>query len=215
MYLLKLLSYVGHCILLINTILYSIGFSQKGKAYKSFVVYLFCLFVMQTATEVYAMQNMNNHFIATYYLFIPLILLSLFFYRLFVDIDSWKKYLVMYATPLAIIGFIVQYCFFPDLYFEFNSIGLLVATCLLIIYAVMYIFELISKRLEFQYVIIGIFIYYISSLLIFVSATSIVSFNQEMSNFIWNINAFLFIVYQLLILWEWKQSYYLRPTRRD
>ncbi|PZR20371.1 MAG: hypothetical protein DI539_11085 [Flavobacterium psychrophilum] len=170
---------------------------------------------MQTATEVYAMQNMNNHFIATYYLFIPLILLSLFFYRLFVDIDSWKKYLVMYATPLAIIGFIVQYCFFPDLYFEFNSIGLLVATCLLIIYAVMYIFELISKRLEFQYVIIGIFIYYISSLLIFVSATSIVSFNQEMSNFIWNINAFLFIVYQLLILWEWKQSYYLRPTRRD
>ncbi|RDI14618.1 hypothetical protein DEU42_102315 [Flavobacterium sp. AG291] len=215
MYLLKLLSYVGHCILLINTIVYSIGFSQKGKAYKAFVVYLFCLFVMQTVTEVYATQNLNNHFIATYYLFLPLILLSLFFFRLFAAINSWKRHVVLYASPIATIGFIIQYCFLPNLYYEFNSIGLLVATCLLIVYAVMYLFELISKQLEFHYVVIGIFIYSISSLLIFVSAASVVSFNQEMSNFIWNINALLFIVYQLLILWEWKQTYYLRPTRRD
>lgn len=215
MYLLKILSYIGLCVLLINTIIYSIGFSQKGKAYRSFVLYLFSLFIIQTLTEVCATNNINNHFIATYYLFIPFIVLSLFFYYLFSDIDSWKKNSVLYATPLIAVCLIVQYCMHPNLYYEFNSPGLLITTCALIVYAVMYLFELLSKQLAFHYVTIGIFIYFISSLLIFVSATSIVSFNQEISNFIWNINALLFIVYQLLILWEWKQTFYLKATRRD
>lgn len=215
MYLLKILSYIGLCVLLINTIIYSIGFSQKGKAYRSFVVYLFSLFVIQTLTEICATKNINNHFIATYYLFIPFIVLSLFFHYLFSGIDSWKKYVVLFATPLIAIGLIVQYCMYPTLYYDFNPLGLLVTTCALIVYAVMYLFELISKQMPFHYVTIGIFIYFISSLLIFVSATSIVSFNQEISNFIWNINALLFIVYQLLILWEWKQTFYLKTTKPD
>lgn len=215
MYLLKILSYVGLCILLINTIIYSIGFTRRSKAYRFFVLYLFTLFILQSTTEVYASNNLNNHFIATYYLFLPFILLSVFFYYGFSKINSWKRQIVKFTTPIVIAGLIFQYCIYPHLYFEFNPVGLLVTTCILIIYAVMYLFELISKQLEFHYVTVGIFIYFISSLLIFVSATSIVSFNQEISMFIWNINALLFIVYQLLILWEWKQSFYLKATRQE
>jgi hypothetical protein len=212
---LKILSYVGLCVLLINTIIYSIGFSQKGKAYRSFVLYLLSLFIIQTGTEICASQNVNNHFIATYYLFVPFILLSLFFYYLFAAINSWKKYVVKFGTPIITIGLIAQYCIYPNLYYEFNSVGLLIATCLLIVYAVMYLIELLSKQLAFHYITIGIFIYFISSLFIFVSVTSIVSFNREISNFIWNINALLFVVYQLLILWEWKQTFYLKATKQD
>lgn len=215
MYLLKILSYIGLILLLINTIIYSIGFSQKGKAYKSFVLYLLSLFLIQTATEIYASKNINNHFIASYYLFLPFIFLSFFFYYLLSDINAKKKYVIQYCTPIIIGGLIIQYCMYPALYYEFNSLGLLITTCVLIIYAVLYLFELISKQMPFHYVTIGIFIYFISSSLIFASATSIVSFDVEISMFIWKINALLFIVYQLLILWEWKQTFYLKPTKQD
>lgn len=214
MYLLKILSFAGLCILLINNIIYSIGFSQRDKAYRFFVVYLFSLFMIQMTTEIFAIRNINNHFIATYYLFIPFVLLSLFFFRLFKELGSWKKYMVMFSSPLLVAGLAAQYLIKPNLYYEFNSVGLLVSTCVLVVYAVMYLFELISRQMAFHYVIIGIFIYYISSLLIFASATTIMSFTVEMGTFIWNINAFLFIVYQLLILWEWKQNFYLKPIKR-
>jgi hypothetical protein len=213
---LKILSFAGLCILLINTIIYSIGFTQKGKAYRFFVLYLFTLFVIQAVAEVCATNNVNNHFIGTYYVFLPFLLLSFFFYNLFSDIQVKKKYFVKYFTLIITIGLLVQYFVYPDLYYEFNPLGLLVTTCTIIIYAVMYLFELISKQSPFHYVTIGIFIYFISSSLIFASLTSItVSFSQEISNFIWNINALLFIVYQLLILWEWKQTFYLKATKQD
>ena len=215
MHSLKILSYIGLCVLLINTIIYSIGFSRKGKAYKSFVIYLISLFVIQAVTEICASKNINNHFIATYYLFLPFTLLSVFFYYLFSDINSKKKFVVQYCTVLIASGLITQYCMYPALYYEFNSIGLLVTTCIVIVYAVLYLFDLISKQLSFHYVTIGIFVYFISSSLIFASATSILSFNVEIGMFIWKINALLFIVYQLLILWEWKQTFYLKPTKLD
>jgi hypothetical protein len=211
---LLLLSYIGDCLLLINTIIYFIGFSQKGKAYKAFVFYLLFLFIIQSLTEICASNNINNHFIATYYLFLPFILLSIFFYYLFSDLKTKKSLIVKYFSTAITIGLIVQYCMFPHMYFDFNSLGLLVTTCAIIIYAVFYLFELVTKKLPFHYVTMGIFIYFISSSLIFASATTIVSFNVEIGSFIWKINALLFIVYQLLILWEWKQTFYLKATRQ-
>jgi hypothetical protein len=213
--LLILFSYIGLCVLLINVIIYSIGFVQRGKAYRIFVFYLFLLFIIQTLTEIFASNNINNHFLATYYLFLPFILLSIFFYYLFSDIKAKKSVLVKYLSFGVTIGLIVQYVMFPNMYFDFNSLGLLVTTCVIIVYAVLYLFELLSKKLPFPYVTIGIFIYFLSSSLIFASATTIVSFNVEIGSFIWKINALLFIVYQLLILWEWKQSFYLKATKQE
>lgn len=215
MYFLNILSYVGLCVLLINSIIYSIGFSQNGKAYRTFVLYLFALLAIQAIGNFHASKGLNNHFLSTYMVSILFVLLSIFFYYLFSDINSKKRHFVKYLTACVVGGLVVQYCIDPNLYYEFNSIGLLITTCILIVYAVLYLFELLSKKLPFHYVTIGIFIYFISSCLIFAAATSIVSFNVEISTFIWKINAILFIVYQLLILWEWRQTFYLKPTRQD
>lgn len=212
---LKLFSYIGLWVLLINIIIYSIGFVQRGKAYRIFVFYLLSLFGIQALTEVLASNDINNHFLATYYLFLSFILLSAFFYYLFSDIKAKKSVVVKYLSFGVSVGLIVQYALFPNMYFEFNSLGLLVTTCVIIVYAVLYLFELLSKKLPFPYVTIGIFIYFLSSSLIFASATTIVSFNVEIGSFIWKINALLFIVYQLLILWEWKKSFYLKATKQE
>lgn len=213
--LLNVFSFTGLSILFINFILYVIGFAKNSRAYKFFVIYLGILFIIQVLTEIFAMKNMNNHFLATYYLFFPFALLSSFFFFLFKNVSAKKQKSVAYISTITLIGLIIQFVMQPELYFEFNSVGLLTVSCIITLYSVLYLFELISNKLPFHYVTMGIFIYFISSSLIFASATSIVSFNREISLFIWKINAGLFIIYQLLILWEWKQTFYQKQTKLD
>ncbi|ALM47499.1 hypothetical protein AMR72_00475 [Flavobacterium psychrophilum] len=214
MYLLKILTNLGLFILFINLVLYSIGFAKNGKAYKFFVVYIISLFLINVITEIYAILNINNHFLATYYLFCPFLLLSFFYYYLFARVNKKKQLFIKFSAGIFAALLAMQYMVDPGQYFKFNSIGLLVTNCLVSVYAVLYLFELLSGKLPFQYATIGICIYFISSALIFASATSIVSFNVEISMFIWKINASLFIVYQLLILWEWKQTFYLTQKKQ-
>lgn len=210
MYILRIISYIGLVLVFINTIIYFIGFAPKGKAYKFFVIYLFALSVIQTAAEIYASKGLNNHFLSTYYLFLQFILLSCFFYHLFKDIKNKKSSIIKYTSLSILIGLTVQYSIYPETYYVFNSIGFLLTTSAIILYSVFYLFEQMSKKLPFYYTNIGIFIYFISSSLIFASAIAIVSFNDKTNMLIWKINALLFIIYQLLILWEWMQNFYLK-----
>lgn len=214
MYILKIISYIGLLLVIINTITYFIGFARKGKAYKFFVIYLFALSVIQTTAEIYADKGLNNHFLSTYYLFLQFILLSCFFYHLFTDIKNKKSVVIKYLSVIILFGLIVQYGLFPELYYVFNSLGFLVTTSAIIMYSVFYLFEQMSKKLPFYYTNIGIFIYFISSSIIFASAVAIVSFNDKTNMLIWKINAVLFIIYQLLILWEWTQNFYLKRIKR-
>lgn len=214
MYILKILSYIGLLLVYINTIIYFIGFARKGKAYIFFVIYLFALTIIQTAAEIYADRGVNNHFLSTYYLFFQFILLSSYFYYLFIDIKNKKSSVIKYLSISILLGLIVQYSIFPELYYVFNSLGFLLTTSAIILYSVFYLFEQMSKKLPFYYTNIGIFIYFISSSLIFASAIAIVSFNDKTNMLIWKINALLFIIYQLLILWEWMQNFYLKLMKR-
>lgn len=214
MYILKIFSYIGLLLVYINTIIYFIGFARKGKAYIFFVIYLFALTIIQTAAEIYADRGVNNHFLSTYYLFFQFILLSSYYYYLFIDIKNKKSSVIKYLSISIFIGLIVQYSIFPELYYVFNSLGFLLTTSAIILYSVFYLFEQMSKKLPFYYTNIGIFIYFISSSLIFASAIAIVSFNDKTNMLIWKINALLFIIYQLLILWEWMQNFYLKLMKR-
>lgn len=214
MYILKIFSYIGLLLVYINTIIYFIGFARKGKAYIFFVIYLFALTIIQTAAEIYADRGVNNHFLSTYYLFFQFILLSSYYYYLFIDIKNKKSSIIKYLSISIFIGLIVQYSIFPELYYVFNSLGFLLTTSAIILYSVFYLFEQMSKKLPFYYTNIGIFIYFISSSLIFASAIAIVSFNDKTNMLIWKINALLFIIYQLLILWEWMQNFYLKLMKR-
>lgn len=215
MYILKIFSYIGLLLVYINTIIYFIGFARKGKAYIFFVIYLFALSIIQSVAEIYADKGLNNHFLSTYYLFFQFILLSYFFYHLFIDIKNKKSFIIKYTSISIFIGLIIQYCIYPEFYYIFNSLGFLVTTSTIILYSVFYLFEQMSKRLPFYYTNIGILIYFISSSLIFASAVAIMSFNDKTNMLIWKINAILFIMYQLLILWEWMQNFYLKRIKRD
>lgn len=206
------LFFVGQAFLLSNIILYIIYYSSKGKAYRFFVGYLLVIFSIQLVMYAYSSNDLNNHFLSTYYLFFQFVLLSGFFYWLFKPVQKKISSVVKYVSILVFAGLVAQYIFDPGLYYVFNTLGFLASSAVLIIYTVFYLYEMLSKKLPFYYVCVGLFIYLMSSSLIFVMATSLISFGDKISVLIWNINAFLFIVYQLLILWEWKQSFFRKKT---
>lgn len=211
---LDILAYAGLVLLLINTILFLIGFTGNGKAYRFFACYLICIFFIQGANILYSVFNLNNHFLSAYYIFSQFIFLSLFFYQLFDTVNRKSQMIVKYSSMLFVTAIIFQYIRDPQLYYTFNSLGMLITNCVIVVYSAMYLLELLSQKLQFHYVTIGILVYQMSSVLIFASFASIVSFNVEISTFIWKINALLFIVYQLLILWEWKQTFYQKAMKQ-
>jgi hypothetical protein len=211
---LKVMSKIGLGLLCINVLLYFIGFFRNEKAYKSFTLYLLSICLIQFAMESFASQHYNNHFLSTYYLFFQFGILSIFFVLLFKKVNPIKSNIIKYSSIAICIGLLVQYGIYPELYYSFNSVGFFITSVLLIIYSVLYLYELLSQKLPFYYVTIGIFIYLISSALIFASAASFVTFNDAVAFFIWQVNAGLFILYQLLILWEWKQQFLPQITRQ-
>jgi len=199
---------MGVVFLSINTILYFTGFARHGKACKTFFFYLLGVLIIQLAMEVYAIYNINNHFLSTYYLFLNFTLLSVFFHHLFGSIGHKAVKFIKYITPLVLLGMGVQYIINPSLYFQFNSTGFLVTTVIVIVYSALYLYELLSKKIAFTNIISGMLIYYISSSLIFATATALISFDEGTSLLIWKVNAVLFIIYQILILREWIQTFY-------
>ena len=212
---LEILSYTGIVLLLINIIVYTARINRSCNAYKCFTIYLISIFIIQTSTVVFALKGLNNHFISGYYLFFQFILLSFFFYLLLLPLDKKKAAIVKYTSVATLTGLVLQYVLIPELYYIVNTSGLLVTSVLLIGYSLFYLFELLSKKSIFNYITIGIFIYLISSTLIFFSTVSIImeQLTDKMFNLLWIINIALFNTYQLLILWEWKQHFFYRTMK--
>ncbi len=208
MYILKVLSAIGVVFLSINTILYFTGFTRHGKTCKTFFFYLLGILIIQLAMEIYAIYKINNHFLSTYYLFLNFTLLSVFFHQLFGSICHKAVRFIKYITLVVLLGMVVQYIIDPNLYFQFNSTGFLVTTVILIVYSALYLYELLSKKIAYANIISGMLIYYISSSLIFATATALINFDEGTSILIWKVNAVLFIIYQILILREWIQTFY-------
>ncbi|WP_116787538.1 hypothetical protein [Flavobacterium psychrotrophum] len=212
---LAILSYIGIILLLINSVAYFLRFKNNNSAYKCFTVYLVGIFIIQTATVGMALNGLNNLFLSGYYLFYQFILLSLFFYRLLLPSDRKKADMVKYASGITLAGLILHYVLDPAVYYTVNTTGFLITSILLIGYCLLYLFELLSKKSVFNYITIGIFIYLISSTLVFFSTASALTatLSDDMFYVLWIINIILFNIYQLLILWEWKQHFFYKTIK--
>lgn len=208
-----ILGAIGLAILTVNLILYFFKFRGNTNTYKIFVVYLLTIGIIDLWTYIYALYGLNNHFLSSLYLFFKFLLLSCFFYALFQRVNEQRRKMVKYITLIILVGLAVQYGFDPTLFYTFNPIGFVVTGAALIIFSIFYLYELLSKKLPFQFVVVGLFLYLTSSTLIFASGVFIMTFG-EINLLVWKMNAVLFILYQLLILWEWKQSFFQKSVNQ-
>jgi uncharacterized membrane protein len=103
-----------------------------------------------------------------------------------------------------------QFVIDPELFFRYNSIGASVMQSIIIIYSLIFFYRSISGTSEFLIVNIGIFLYLLSSALIFVSGNVVLDLDiSEDTRFLLiNVNRVLILVFQILIFVEWRKNYF-------
>lgn len=202
----QIVAYIGYFFLLLNLILFFIRFSNQGKAYKIFTVYLGLVFVVQILAEILIQQKRNNLFLSHFYFIGQFIVLSFFYLNILKKVDFQKNIVKGgLILGLSILGF--QFVNDNTLFFKFNLFEIVITSFLLIVFASFHFYNLLNEKKEFYYINMGILIYLFGSTILFLVGNLMTSLSPKLNKIPWILNSFLYIIYQLFILVEWKKSF--------
>lgn len=145
----------------------------------------------------------TNLFLFVYYLVAQFVCLSLFFYSLLKQ--NWIRWMLLLVLGLLLIQYVLE----PSLYFKYNPLGTLITQLVLVFYSLFYFYDSLSGKGRFTIVNYGIFLYLLSSILIFASGNLV--FNdlvpEIISHHLQDLNLVLYFVFQIFIIFEWVKHY--------
>ena len=203
--------YVGYVLLLVNLIIFFKGYSKQGKAYKIFTWYLGMIFVIQMVSKLLTVFHFQNLFTTHFYFIGQLVLLSFFYLTILKE--EYQRKVVKLGLVLGLLLFGIQYFNDSSLFFKFNLLEIFITSFLLIIYAIFHLYNMLNIKEEFYYVNIGILMYLFGSSILYLVGNLTILLSTKMSLITWILNAFLYVVYQLFILFEWKKSFYKKAIK--
>ena len=185
-------------------LLYFIGFSKYGKAYKIFTIYITgVLFIDVISSKLHSWFNIYIIFASHFYDLLKFVILSYFYALLFQT--KRQLYIVYVLLILLPIFLISRHLLNPQLFFEFSLLETYLTTMPIIVYGVMYLYNNLNEKKEFHYANLGILLYLFCSTFIFLSfelknVFSIKSFD----NFLLNTNIVLQFVKFGFFFIQWK-----------
>ncbi len=83
---------------------------------------------------------------------------------------------------------------------------------MIVLYAVSHFYKSLNSKGQFVIVNVGIFLYLLSSALIFSAGNLVFNFSEEMNFILINTNRVLYLVFQILIFAEWYRNYRTRKN---
>lgn len=193
---------------IILAILYGKSFTKKGKAFLFFSLYLLAVSIIQCLSYyVVRIKSEPNLFLFHYYFISQFLFLSLFYYYLI----RRKWIIITIVFVLGILGY--QYIDNPSLYYQYNAIGLAITQIVLVLYTIIHLYNSLSQNSDFVIVSSGLLMYLLSSIIIFASGNLVFDLNisEEVSRLLNDLNAVLYLVFQVLVLVEWWRNY--RPKK--
>lgn len=199
------LIYSGYLILLLNLILYSYSFFRKGKANVFFVAYLAFAFLMQFSMEIMYFLRMKNQFVINIFFAGQMILLGLF-YNSLLQIKNQKIFVqTTLAVSLLIFGF--QLVLDPYQFVKLNLFEIILTSLLLVVYALIHLYNMLTDNKRYYYVSFGFVMYLLSSTVLFLVGNLSSGLSNDVKFLTWILNAFLILVLQFFILYEWIKSF--------
>jgi hypothetical protein len=208
---LKIFVNIGYVILLVNLILFLKDFSKYGKAYMIFAGYLAMIFIIQMVSKIMIEFHFENLFTTHFYFIGQLVLLSFFYLAILKE--DYQKSIVRISLVLGLLALAIQYSYDTSLFFKFNLFEIFITSFSLIIYATFHLYNMLNGKKEFYYINMGIIIYLFGSSILYLVGNLTVVLSLKMGLTTWILNAFLYIIYQVLILIEWKKSYYKKSIQ--
>jgi hypothetical protein len=197
--------YVGFIVLFLNLVLFIRGFSNQVKAYAIFTWYLGIIFAIQIISNALMKMRINNLFLSHFYFIGQFVILS-FFYGTILKV-KFQKNIVKLGLVIGLFVLGMQYANDTDLFFRFNLFEIFITSFLLIIYATFHFYNMLNEKKEFYYINMGVLLYLFGSTILFLVGNLMIVLSSKMSKITWILNAFLYIIYQLFILVEWRKSF--------
>ena len=195
-------------LLLIICSLYIITLKKnKLKSLKFFTFYLASVSIVMICSISLARNKLPNLYISHFYFIGQFIFLSLFYRSIFVNqIQKRLVYIILFVV-ISILG--VQYYIQPYLFLKFNILEVFICSSPLVAYAIIHLYNSLTRRGVFIYINIGVLIYLTSSTLIFIFGDYLADFRDKnlIVKNIWLINKGLYISYLLLIFMEWYKNF--------
>lgn len=203
------LIYSGYLILLLNLIVYSISFFRKEKANVFFVCYLAFVFTVQISMEVMYHLKMNNLFAVNIFFIGQMIVLGLF-YNSLLQIKS-QKIFVKTSLIIALLALSVQFFVDSSQFLKFNLFEIILTSLLVVIYALLHFYNMLTENKQFYYISVGLILYLLASTVLFLIGNLSLNLSNDVKYLSWIVNAFLFLVCQFFILYDWIKSSYKKP----
>lgn len=198
------LIYSAYLILLLNLILYSYSFFRKEKANVFFVSYLAFSFLLQIYMEIIYFLRGNNLLAINIFFVGQMILLGLF-YNSLMHIKSQKLF-VKTSLIIALMVLGVQFIMDPNQFFKFNLFEITLTSLLIVVFALIHFYNMLTENKEYYYISIGIVFYLLTSTVLFLVGNLSPELSADLKYITWMLNAFLIVVYQLFILYDWIKS---------
>jgi hypothetical protein len=202
----KILANIGYLFLLINIILFFRRISTKDKALFVFTMYNLVMFVIQNIAAFLKYLMIDNLYLSHFYFIFQFVFLS-FFYFLILK-TNLQRNIVKVGLVIGLLALSIQYLYNPHLFYTFNLFEVFITSFLIIIYATFHLYNLLGEKKEFYYINAGVLMYLFSSTILFLVGNLMTNLSNTLNKITWIINAFLYILYQLFILIEWRKTFY-------
>ncbi|CAC9975818.1 MULTISPECIES: hypothetical protein [Flavobacterium] len=202
----ELLIYSTYTVLLINLIVYSYSFFRKGKANVFFVSYLAFCFTMQFSMELCYHLGMTNLIFVNMFFIGQMILLGIF-YNSLTQIKSQKIFIKISLT-IALLVLAIQFYIDSSEFFKFNLFEITLTNLLIVIYALFHFYNMLTENKSYYYTTVGLVFYLLASTVLYLIGNFSLGLSSELKYLTWILNAFLILIYQFFILYDWIKSFY-------
>lgn len=200
-----LLIYSGYVIILLDLVLYLFSFFRKEKANVFFIVYLAFLVIVLLSMELMFSYRLNNLFLTNVYFIGQMLLLGLFYHSI-LKLNGQKTF-VLWSLGCALLVLAVQYFIEPRQFLKFNLLEITLTSLIIVIFALLHFYNMLTDNKKYYYFTIGVVFYLLTSTVLFLVGNLTIDLSKEFQFFSWRLNAFLVVIYYLVILLEWMVSF--------
>lgn len=161
------------------------------------------MLLVQLASHIIVKMHFENLFLSHFYFVLQFLLLSFFYYYLMKE--SFQKKTILIALIVCSLLLVIQYSLDWSLFFKFSLFEIFITSLPLITYATFHLYNLLNEKKQFYYITTGLLIYLFGSTIVFLTANLLISLKSRIAfNQIYNLNVYLYVVYQLFILYDLK-----------
>ncbi len=196
------ISLSGLFFLFFNTFL----FIRKKEIHKDlskvFLLYLVSLSLIELACHIIGILKPNsNFFISHFYFIFQFTFLSYLYSKLIRDKLFNKLIAVVYFSQILILGY--MYVSNPSLFWKFNEYEIIATSLILVFYALYFIYKEIDKVHYYYNFSIGLILYLLCSVSIFLNGNLEFVLIENPHIDIWIFNTIFYIVFQFMIFREY------------